>query len=72
MARNTTVLIVKVELVHQAFLDKVVPHKRVPNVLAQKAPVKVHTQRNLATQKAPALETAKAPLLAALDAANNE
>jgi hypothetical protein len=65
-AKNTTALIVKVEQVLRAYLDKAVPHKRVPNVLAQKVRIKVHTQ------KAPALETAKALHLAALDAANNE
>lgn len=72
MAKNTTALIVKVEQVHLAFLDKAVQPKRVQNVLAQTVRTKVHTQKNLVTRKAQALETVKALHLAALDAANNE
>ena len=72
MDKNITVPIVKVEQAHLAYQDKAVQHKLVQNVLAQKAWIKAHTQKNLATQKAPALETVKVPHLAALDAANNE
>jgi hypothetical protein len=72
VAKNTTVLIVKVEQVHLAFPDKAVQRKRVQNVLVQTVRTKVHTRRNLATRKAQALETVKALHLAALDAANNE
>jgi hypothetical protein len=43
----------------------------VPSVLALTVSTKVHMQKNLATQKTQALETAKARHLAVLDAANN-
>ena len=64
-------LTVKVERVHLVFPDKVAQHKQVPSVLAQTVSTKVHMQKNLATQKTQALETAKARHLAVLDAANN-
>ena len=72
MAKNTTALIVKVEQVHQASLDRAVQRKRVQSVLAQIVRTKVHTQKNLATQKTQVLETVKVRHLAVLDAANNE